>query len=893
MNLPADLAAMQERIEGYARDYGLSFAQICYEMVDYRMVNQLAAYGGFPLRYPHWRFGMEYERLSRSYAYGLHRIYEMVINTEPVVAYLLASNNFVDQKLVMAHVCGHADFFKNNLWFAHTNRRMLDEMANHATRINRYVSKYGMDAVEDFLDACLSLENLIDPHAAGIRRRPEPVSDFDEEEEEAVVHKIPAKHYMDSYINPPEFLAEEQRKLEDAKERRKHFPEEPERDILLFLLEHAPLENWQRDVLDIVREEAYYFAPQGQTKIMNEGWACLVAGSLVYTDQGLLPLEAIVSQKLPVHLSDGQTFRRVYDWAKFENRETVFLRTRRGLEVEGSITHQLQMADGSWRRLDEVKIGDRLCLGAGLNQWATEYVQLDWQPRRRVTRQQVADQVGVDIETVIRYGRGTRGQYSEQLATPYAEYEAGLATMTAMQNKRQVINVPTVLNEKLAAVLGYLVGDGHISEVKRVIGLTTGDQEQADRFLELVAELFEITPRKKWDNGRWRINFYLRDANEFFHYLGLKTGRSARIKAVPELILRSPKSVVVAFLQAYYDCDGYAGKQGVILSTASSALAKTVQLLLLNFGILSRRRRLKDGCWHVHTTGRSAAVFQQEIGFGLRWKQEELEKYIQERQWYKDEVWEDEIVVLERRRADVYDISVETSHCYAAQGFINHNSYWHSTIMTQKVLEPNELIDYAEHNAGTLATSPGRLNPYKLGVELFRDIEDRWNRGAFGPEYEACGNMEARRQWDRQLGLGREKIFEVRRIYNDIGFIDAFLTEDFAREHKLFTFAFNEYTEQYEIASRHFEEIKRRLLFQLTNFGQPIIEIVDGNYNNRGELYLMHRYEGIEIDVPYAEDTLRNLFTVWGRPVHLETELEGEGRVLFSHNMNGSEHRII
>ena len=493
MSLPPDLAAIQERIEEYARGYGLSFAQICYEVVDYRMVNQLAAYDGFPARYPHWRFGMEYERLSRSYAYGLHRIYEMVINTEPVVAYLMASNNLVDQKLVMAHVCGHADFFKNNLWFAHTNRHMLDEMANHATRIGRYISKYGLDAVESFLDACLSLENLIDPHAAGIRRRPEPISGFDAEEEENIVHKIPAKNYMDSYINPPEFLADEQRKLEEAKERRKHFPEEPERDILLFLLEYAPLENWQRDVLDIVREEAYYFAPQKQTKILNEGWA----------------------------------------------------------------------------------------------------------------------------------------------------------------------------------------------------------------------------------------------------------------------------------------------------------------------------------------------------------------------------------------------------------------SYNHSLIMTQKVLEPNEIIDYAEHNAGTLATSPGRLNPYKVGIELFRNIEDRWNRGAFGPDYNDCTNLEMRRQWDKQLGLGRQKIFEVRRIYNDIGFIDTFLTEDFAREHKLFTFAFNEYTEQYEIASRNFEEIKRRLLFQLTNFGQPIIDIVDANHNNRGELYLMHRYEGVEMDVPYAEDTLRNLFTVWGRPVHLETILEGEGRVLFSHNMNGGEHRII
>jgi stage V sporulation protein R len=88
---------------------------------------------------------MEFERLSKSYAYGLHRIYEMVINTDPCYAYLLISNQLVDQKLVMAHVCGHVDFFKNNLWFAHTNRKMLDEMANHATRVRRHIERTGFE----------------------------------------------------------------------------------------------------------------------------------------------------------------------------------------------------------------------------------------------------------------------------------------------------------------------------------------------------------------------------------------------------------------------------------------------------------------------------------------------------------------------------------------------------------------------------------------------------------------------------------------------------------------------------------------------------------------------------------------------------------------------------
>ncbi len=820
-----DIRALQEEIEGYAHEYGLDFYPVVYQMVDWDQMNEIAAYGGFPTRYPHWTFGMEYERLAKSYAYGLSKIYEMVINTNPVYAYLLECNAIVDQKLVIAHVCGHADFFKHNVYFAHTNRKMMDEIANHGMRVRRYMAKYGQEEVENFIDACMSIDDLIDIHSTAIKRREDPNGSVLKGEEEPVptIGRLQAKDYMDAYINPKEFIEEQKRKLDEERKRKRKFPERPEKDVLLFLIENAPLQNWQRDLLDIVREEAYYFTPQGQTKILNEGWACLRAAALIYTEQGLLRVEDVVNQNLPVRVSDGETFRRVYDWAKFENRETVWVRTRRGLEVEGSVTHRLMLPDGSWRRLDEIKVGDRVRLGAGQNQWATDYVLIDWQPQRRTTLEQVAERAGVDIETVIRYRRGVRGRHSEKLATLVADYDAGLATMTLMQNKRRMINVPAVVDEKLAAFLGYLIGDGHISEVKRLIGLTTGDKEQADRFSELTEELFNVTTRKKWNDGRWRVFFHSKDVEEFLKYLGLKSGRCAKVKDVPDVILRSPKEVVAAFLRAYFDCDGYAGKQGVILSTSSESMSKTVQLLLLNFGILSTRRPHKDGGWHVHVTGQSAVAFQGEIGFGLRRKQEALQKYVDQRQWFKESKWEDEIVAVERRRADVYDISVEETHRYAAQGFINHNSFWHSTIMTQKAMHPSELVDYAEHHSGTMGRRPGRINPYKLGLELLRDIEERWNKGRFGKEWEECDDLVAKKHWDKQLGLGRQKVFEVRKIHNDVTFIDTFLTPEFVAEQKLFTYEFNSYTEAYEIASREFQKIKQKLLFSLTNFGKPFI----------------------------------------------------------------------
>src|SRR4029077_16335872 len=117
--LPPYLADMQKEIEQYARAYGLDFFSTIFEVLDYKTMNEVAAYGGFPTRYPHWRFGMDYEQLSKGHEYGLSKIYEMVINNDPSYAYLLESNMDVDQKLVMAHVFGHVDFFKHNFSFRH------------------------------------------------------------------------------------------------------------------------------------------------------------------------------------------------------------------------------------------------------------------------------------------------------------------------------------------------------------------------------------------------------------------------------------------------------------------------------------------------------------------------------------------------------------------------------------------------------------------------------------------------------------------------------------------------------------------------------------------------------------------------------------------------------
>jgi stage V sporulation protein R len=890
--LSPELQAAWEEIEQHAKDYGLDFYPIIYEVLDYRTLYETAALGGFPTRYPHWRFGMEYDQLIKGHTYGLSTIYEMVINNNPSYAYLLEGNEIVTQKMVMAHVTGHVDFFKHNMWFAHTNRKMLDEMANHAARIQRLIERYGHDKIEDFIDTCLSLENLIDYHSPYIRRpevqTQQPTVGDDEPDIVEGLHV--ERDYMKGYINPPEFLEQQRKKLEAERARQRRFPENPQRDILLFLMNYAPLERWQHTVLDIVRNEMYYFAPQGMTKTLNEGWACLSPRSLIPTAKGFTTIERLAGERLDTRVHDGEEQQRVYDWAKFEDRETVKIRTRRGLELEGSTTHRVMLPDGSWKCLDELAIDDRLKVsGQGL--WAQEAVQLTWQPQRRLTLSEIATTAGVDIETVIRYRKGVRTATNQRLGPLVTEYEAGIATLGLAQARRKPIRIPAVVDERLAAFLGYLIGDGHISEIKRTIGLTTGDEEQAQSFANLVSSLFGIEAHWRKDGNRWRISFTSLDVTDFLKHLGLKTGVAAREKTVPDVILRSPKQVVGTFLRALYDCDGYAGTAGVILSTSSDEMSKVVQLLLLNFGILSTRHLQRHGIWNVHTTGRSCIPFYFNVGFGLGRKQEKLAQYIENRQHFKREDWADEVVSVERGRGDVYDISVENTHRYAAQGFINHNSYWHSTIMTQKALRDSEVVNFAELHSGIVATN-GRYNPYKVGLELLRDVEDRWNKGKFGKEYEECEDMAAKRAWDKQLGLGRQKIFEIRKLYNDVTFIDEFLTPEFCIEQKLFSFKYNRDTDLYEIASREFREIKEKLLFRLTNFGQPVIQVEDANYNNRGELYLRHRHEGVDLKMDYARETMRNLHKIWTRPIFLETVLDEKRRLLSFDGRDFSERKM-
>jgi stage V sporulation protein R len=267
-HLPAKLRHQARITESAARSVGLDFFEVVFEMLDAADVNAVAAYGGFPVRYPSWRFGMHYERLQKGYEYGLSKIYELVINNDPTYAYLVRSNSMMEQKLVMAHVMGHADFFKHNVWFGPTQRSMVEQMSYHAARIRSFVEVYGQDKVERFLDVALGLDELIDPY---LPLRESRRADRKREAIQSPAERVRLdfeRRWGDGAEDPhpgpqPIGSAPPTRSSSDL----------PTFDILGFLVEHACLADWQVEILRIVRAEAYYFLPQRLTKIMNEGWA--------------------------------------------------------------------------------------------------------------------------------------------------------------------------------------------------------------------------------------------------------------------------------------------------------------------------------------------------------------------------------------------------------------------------------------------------------------------------------------------------------------------------------------------------------------------------------------------------------------------------------------------
>jgi stage V sporulation protein R len=258
-----ELEKALEQIWDVARRFGLDPFPTRFEVVPATVMYEIGSYA-LPGRYSHWTFGKAYHRMKTMYDFGLSKIYEVVINTNPSYGFLMETNSPVQNKLVMSHVLGHVDFFKNNAYFSRTNRRMVETVSAHSGRMAEYEFRYGRKTVERFLDAVLSIEEHIDPNFF-IRREEPP-------HRQGEGKKSPAPGRYDDLWNigqPP--APDADARAEEEKSRGDRLPE---KDLIYYILRNSPaLQDWQRDVMAMIHEEMEYFVPQMQTKTLNEGWA--------------------------------------------------------------------------------------------------------------------------------------------------------------------------------------------------------------------------------------------------------------------------------------------------------------------------------------------------------------------------------------------------------------------------------------------------------------------------------------------------------------------------------------------------------------------------------------------------------------------------------------------
>ncbi|MDY0882078.1 SpoVR family protein [Dongia soli] len=258
-----DLEYWDARIREKVQEFGLTCYPQEFELCDHTQMLSLMAYSGMPSHYPHWSYGKSFERQKTLYDHGVSGLpYEMVINSDPCLAYLMRQNSLALQILTIAHVYGHNDFFANNFTFSHLHADLVIEtFKNHANRVRGYAAdpSIGQEAVELVLDAAHALSLQCRRNPAIRRRSPE-------EQKRAALEAAGAP--------PDPFQSVHKRPGYEAPELGR-VPLEPEEDLLTFLRDYSPkLADWQRDLLTIVHEQTQYFLPQIETKIMNEGWAC-------------------------------------------------------------------------------------------------------------------------------------------------------------------------------------------------------------------------------------------------------------------------------------------------------------------------------------------------------------------------------------------------------------------------------------------------------------------------------------------------------------------------------------------------------------------------------------------------------------------------------------------
>lgn len=253
-----------EELEKLAVDMGIDFYTMKYEVVPIETMLEVMSYG-LPTRARHWRYGQSYDYQKMSGEMGHSKVYELVLNNNPCYAFLLDTNPDIINIMVSAHVLGHCHFFKNNYLFKKTDNQMVYRAAERASRIDEYIDRYGLNEVERVMDMAFSMDKNIDWFKGVYRKKYK-------EESKVVRNKKQRDSSFDDVVPSKDVLVNFQTV---------NFPPSIEHDLLWFFINYSNLEDWKKDIFDIIRQESFYFYPQYMTKIMNEGFAVYIHTELM------------------------------------------------------------------------------------------------------------------------------------------------------------------------------------------------------------------------------------------------------------------------------------------------------------------------------------------------------------------------------------------------------------------------------------------------------------------------------------------------------------------------------------------------------------------------------------------------------------------------------------
>jgi stage V sporulation protein R len=264
-----------QEITELAIELGLDPFPVVHEIIERSTMFNICTYG-LPARARHWSYGRSYDHLKAHGEMGLSKIYEVILNNNPSYAFLLDTNTKVQNLFIVAHCSAHSHVFKNNCMFKGSNRNMIRHAAEHAGRVEEYINKHGFEKVEHLMDIGIALCGHIDWHKGLYRKL------YGEK------HTVYRNHKRGEF---DDVLLKNQKPSVVKKIVNEKFPPHPEQDLLWFFINYAPLEDWEKDILDIIREEHFYFYPQGQTKILHEGFSSYWHAEIMYNYKGITSSE--------------------------------------------------------------------------------------------------------------------------------------------------------------------------------------------------------------------------------------------------------------------------------------------------------------------------------------------------------------------------------------------------------------------------------------------------------------------------------------------------------------------------------------------------------------------------------------------------------------------------